>query len=237
MKPAGGGGTVPPSAVTCSSQAACSGLTRCGAVGPNGTPKIQLMPTRISVMPITRMIVPVTTGGKNRSIRLASGAISTPMMPAAMIEPKIIRAPSAPGCARPIDTIGPTDAKVTPIITGNLTPNHGVKPSDCRIETTPQQNRSAEIRKATSSGGSCSTLPMISGTAMAPAYITSTCCRPRVNSFGGGSISSTGWTAVAIVLGSGCARRGCAFASARSAVARDGADPSEHPVRADAPVQ
>ena len=197
-KPAGGGGTVPPRAVTCSSQAACSGLTRCGAVGPNGTPKIQLMPTRISVMPITRMIVPVTTGGKNRSIRLAIGAISTPMTPAAMIEPKIIRAPSAPGWASAIDTIGPTEAKVTPIITGMRTPNQGVKPSDCRIDTTPQQNRSAEIRKATSSGGSCSARPMISGTAMAPAYMTSTCCRPSVKSFGAGSISSTGWMAVAM---------------------------------------
>ena len=152
------------------------------------------MPTRISVMPITRMIVPVTTGGKNRSMRLASGAISTPMMPAAMIEPKIIRAPSAPGCDRAIETIGPTEAKVTPIITGMRTPNQGVTPSDCRIETTPQQNRSAEIRKATSSGGSCSTLPMISGTAMAPAYMTRTCWRPRVKSFGAGRISSTLWT-------------------------------------------
>ena len=150
-------------------------------------------------MPITRMIVPVTTGGKNRSIRLAIGAISTPMTPAAMIEPKIIRAPSAPGWASAIDTIGPTEAKVTPIITGMRTPNQGVTPSDCRIDTTPQQKRSAEIRKATSSGGSCSARPMIRGTAMAPAYMTSTCCRPSVNSFGAGSISSTGWMAVAIV--------------------------------------
>ena len=78
------------------------------------------------------------------------------------------------------------------------TPNQGVTPSDCRIETTPQQNRSAEIRKATSSGGSCSARPMISGTAMAPAYMTSTCCRPSVKSFGAGSISSTGWMAVAM---------------------------------------
>ena len=151
------------------------------------------MPTRISVMPITRMIVPVTTGGKNRSIRLTIGAISTPMTPAAMIAPKIIRAPSAPGWVSAIDTIGPTEAKVTPIITGMRTPNQGVRPSDCRIDTTPQQKRSAEIRNATSSGGSCSARPMISGTAMAPAYMTSTCCRPSVKSFGAGSISSTGW--------------------------------------------
>ena len=142
--------------------------------------------------------MPVTTGGKNRSMRLAIGAISTPMKPAAMIEPKIIRAPSAPGWTSAIDTIGPTEAKVTPIITGMRTPNQGVRPSDCRIDTTPQQKRSAEIRKATSSGGSCSARPMISGTAMAPAYMTSTCCRPRVKSFGAGSTSSTGCVAVAI---------------------------------------
>ena len=197
-KPVGGGGTVPPSAATWSSQAACSGLTSFGAVGPAGTPKIQEMPTRISVMPITRMIVPVTTGGKNRSIRLAIGAISTPMTPAAMIEPKIIRAPSAPGWVSAIDTIGPTEAKVTPIITGSRTPNQGVRPSDCRMDTTPQQKRSAEIRKATSSGASCSARPMISGTAMAPAYMTSTCCKPSVKSLGAGSISSTGCVAVAM---------------------------------------
>ena len=46
-----------------------------GAVGPTALPKIQLMPTRIRLTPITTMIVPVTTGGKKRSIRLTSGAI------------------------------------------------------------------------------------------------------------------------------------------------------------------
>ena len=38
-----------------------------GAVGPTGLPKIQLMPTRISVMPITAIMVPVTTGGKQHA--------------------------------------------------------------------------------------------------------------------------------------------------------------------------
>ena len=174
------------------------GIDDLGAVGPSGRPKIQLMPMRISEMPMTRMMVPVTTGGKKRSMRLASGASRMPMTPAAMIEPKISRAPSGPGFVSAIDTIGPTLAKVTPIITGSRTPNQGVTPSDCRIETMPQQNRSAEIRKATSSGESCSTRPTISGTAMAPAYMTSTCCRPRVKSFGAGRISSTGCVAVAI---------------------------------------
>ena len=48
----------------------------------------------------------------------------------------------------------------------------------------PQANRSALIRKATSSGDSLSARPRISGTATAPAYMTSTCCRPRVSSLG-----------------------------------------------------
>ena len=80
-----------------------------------------------------------------------------------------------------IASIGLTAAKVTPIITGRRMPNHCVAPSDWISVTMPQTNRSAEIRKATSAGSSFSARPTISGTAMAPAYITSTCCRPSVN--------------------------------------------------------
>ena len=80
------------------------------------------MPMRISDTPMTRMIVPVTTGGKKRRRRLISGAIRMARTPAPMIEPKISRAPSGPGLAMPIETIGPTLAKVTPIITGSLMP-------------------------------------------------------------------------------------------------------------------
>ena len=87
------------------------------------------------------MIVPVTTGGKKRSMRLTSGAIRMPMTPAPMIEPNSSRAPSAPGLAAAIDTIGPTEAKVTPIMTGSLTPNHCVAPSDWIMVTMPQQNK------------------------------------------------------------------------------------------------
>jgi hypothetical protein len=58
------------SSVTAFSHSACSGATSLGAVGPTGLPKIQLMPMRISETPMTRMIVPVTTGGKKRSMRL-----------------------------------------------------------------------------------------------------------------------------------------------------------------------
>ena len=79
-------------------------------------------------------------------------------------------------------TIGPTAAKVTPIITGRRMPNHCVAPQNWISVTRPQQKRSAEISIATCSGVRCRARPTISGTAMAPAYMTSTCCRPRTAS-------------------------------------------------------
>src|SRR5207244_3107208 len=68
------------------------------------------------------------------------------------------------------------------------------------VDANPQANRSAEIRKATSSGGSLKARPMIRGTATAPAYMTSTCCRPSANSRGAGSDWSTGWISVVVVM-------------------------------------
>ena len=68
---------------------ACSGLTTEGAVGPNGLPNIQLMPMRMRLMPMTAMMVPVTTGGKKRSMRLTTGAIKIDITPAPIIAPKM----------------------------------------------------------------------------------------------------------------------------------------------------
>ncbi len=62
-----------------------------------GPPIAQPTPTRIRLMPMMAMMVPVTTGGKKRSSRLIKGAISIEMMPAPMIAPKMARAPSTPG--------------------------------------------------------------------------------------------------------------------------------------------
>src|SRR3954449_8922335 len=100
--------------------------------------------------------------------------------------------------AAAIDSIGPTEANVTPIITGNRIPTPR-KPIHCTSVAMPQANKSALIRKATSSGGSFSARPMISGTATAPAYITSTCCSPSASRRGTGRTSSTGWTSLLIV--------------------------------------
>ena len=101
-----------------------------GAVGPTGLPKIQLIPTRISVMPIMAIMVPVTTGGKKRSIRLTAGAMIMVMIPAPITVPKSNWAPSWPGLACAMETMGPTAAKVTPIMTGSLMPKYCVKPID-----------------------------------------------------------------------------------------------------------
>ena len=84
-----------------------------------GPPIAQPTPTRIRLMPMIAMMVPVTTGGKKRSSWLTTGAMSIETMPAPMIAPKIARAPSTPGIALAKATIGPTAAKVTPIITGS----------------------------------------------------------------------------------------------------------------------
>jgi hypothetical protein len=164
-----------------------------------GPPMAQPTPTRIRLIPMMAMMVPVTTGGKKRSSLLTIGAISIETMPAPMIAPKIARAPSTPGIALAKATIGPTAAKVTPIITGSLMPNHRVTPRLWISVTTPQANRSAEISSATCSGVSLSARPTISGTAIAPAYITNTCCSPSVNSRPAGSRSSTGCTVVVVM--------------------------------------
>ncbi|GGC00349.1 hypothetical protein GCM10011572_22940 [Pseudoduganella buxea] len=114
--------------------------------------------------------------------------------PAPMPAPKMAWAPAAPGTALAMATIGPTAAKVTPIITGSLMPNHFDRPNDWIRVTMPQQNRSAEISIVTCSGGSFRARPTIRGTAMAPAYITSTCWRPRALRRPRGKRSSTGST-------------------------------------------
>ena len=66
------------------------------------------------------MIVPVTTGGKKRSMRLTTGAIRIEITPAPMMAPKISPAPAVPGLALAMATMGATEAKVTPIITGSF---------------------------------------------------------------------------------------------------------------------
>ena len=50
-------------------------------------PPAQLMPTRIREIPITMMMVPVTTGGNSGNSRPMNGATMTAKMPAEITEP------------------------------------------------------------------------------------------------------------------------------------------------------
>ena len=104
-----------------------------------------------------------------------NGAISMPKNPAAMVAPKIPCRPT-PGMPA-MATMLPTAAKLAPIITGMRMPT-GPIPNDWTMVATPATSRSALIRKATSSRDSPAAWPMIKGTAIAPPYISSTCCRP-----------------------------------------------------------
>ena len=152
-------------------------------------PADQLIATGISERPITAMIEPVTTGGNSGSARATRGANRMPKRPAAMPAPRMALMPSAGLPA--IATIGPTAAKVTPIMIGRRMPKRPT-PSAWMMVTRPQHSRSALMRKAIWSLGSLSAPPTISGTAIAPAYITSTCCRARVNRRPPGGHWSTG---------------------------------------------
>jgi hypothetical protein len=89
-----------------------------------------------------------------------------------------------------IASMGATEAKVTPIITGRRMPTPG-KPRDWTKDAKPQARISALISSARCSGARPSAPARISGTATAPAYITRTCCSPNAARRGGGSNSST----------------------------------------------
>jgi len=167
-------------------------------MGP-AAPAAQLMPMRMREMPMTEMMEPVTTGGKSGRSQLMTGAARMPKMPAAMTAPKMPVMPMVG--SRAMTTMGLTAAKVTPIITGRRMPKRQMPRAWMRV-TTPQAKRSALIRRASWSLGSLRAPPTISGTATAPAYITSTCWIPSRESLPRGSISSTGWTPCVVLISS-----------------------------------
>ena len=97
----------------------------------------------------------------------------------------------------------------------------------------------AEISSATSCGESLSARPTISGTAMAPAYITSTCWKPSAASRGVGRRSSTGWTVLVSViecLHSVKRRRSLACSSAVDLFSRQGRHCSGAPALNQVPI-
>ena len=144
-------------------------------------PAISLLPppihppaTGIIERPISVTMPPITTFGKKRIRRLIHGAQQRIKMPETITEPEIAPIPYS----LPISTIGISAAKVQPWISGRRQPNHCLMPIDCTMVAAPQINKSALINKIICSAGKPTALPTTSGTATAPAYITSTCCNP-----------------------------------------------------------
>src|SRR5690606_2911907 len=151
-------------------------------------PPTQSKPTRISVTPITVMMVPVTTGGNRPISLLKTGEIKILNNPARIHAPNMPVRPSS-GFV-PIAIMGVTAANDTPIITGKRIPNMPTPQAWIKVMR-PQQSKSALINMVICSLVKPSASPIISGTATAPAYITITCCKPKVDKRPIGNTSST----------------------------------------------
>ncbi|MCY1232859.1 hypothetical protein D9M72_453740 [compost metagenome] len=156
-------------------------------------PPAQLTATGKRVRPMEVITVPVTSGGKKRTMRDMKGAISRPKKPAAMVAPKIPWMPT-PGIPA-ITTMLPTAAKLAPIITGMRMPT-GPMPMDWMMVAMPATSRSALIRKAISSRDRPAAWPTIRGTATAPPYISRTCWKPTSSNCSKGRRWSAGERAI-----------------------------------------
>ena len=137
-------------------------------------PMIQPAATGSRLSPIVVITVPVTTGGKKRITVAKTGAISSPITDAAMTEPNTAGSPP------PVVTIAPmvaTPENDTPCTSGSWDPKNGT-PTVCRIVARPPMNRHAAMRTPISVADSPAICPMMSGGAMMPPYIVSTCWMP-----------------------------------------------------------
>ncbi|MCY1285572.1 hypothetical protein D9M70_345190 [compost metagenome] len=161
-------------------------------------PPAQFTATGKRVRPMEVITVPVTSGGKKRTMRDMKGAISRPKKPAAMVAPKMPWMPT-PGIPA-ITTMLPTAAKLAPIITGMRMPT-GPSPKDCTMVAMPATSRSALIRKAISSRERPAAWPTIRGTATAPPYMRRTCWKPTSSNCIRGRRWSAGERAVSRSVG------------------------------------
>jgi hypothetical protein len=80
---------------------------------PRGSPPPAQLMTRINEMPMTMMMVPVTTGGKSGKSLLMKGAARKANKPAAITEPHPRRTDAGPSCSSP--TVDPGNGFVTVI--------------------------------------------------------------------------------------------------------------------------
>lgn len=123
---------------------------------------------------MTVMTVPVTTGGKNLMIRAKTGVMSRPSAAEARTAPKAAWMPLPP-CT--IATSVATLAKEVPCTSGNWLPNHGT-PTDCRMVASPPTNRQLATSRPIWVVSAPAAAPTMSGGAMMPPYIVSTCWAP-----------------------------------------------------------
>ena len=137
-------------------------------------PIAQLAATGIRVSPIVVMTTPVTTGGKNRMIWAKNGVMRNPTADATMTAPRTAGMPPPPPT---MATIVDTPANETPCTRGSWEPK-SLMPTVCRIVASPPMNREAATRVPISAAVSPAAPPTISGGAMIPPYIVSTCWKP-----------------------------------------------------------
>jgi len=141
-----------------------------------GCPLIHFPAMGRSDMPMTVMIDPVTTGGKNRRMLAKNGTMKKAMSPATMVAPYAVRRPSCPWPATIAVSVD-TEAKEMPCTRGSCAPRYGT-PSVCSTVARPLTNKAQEIRKAISAPFSPAAPPMMMGTAITPPNIDRMCCIP-----------------------------------------------------------
>ena len=137
-------------------------------------PIAQFAATGISDRPMTVITTPLTTGGKKRITLAKTGVISRPTTEAAMTAPNTDWMPPSPSR---MAVIVATPAKETPCTSGSFDPKNG-RPRVCSRVAAPPTNRQAATSMPISAPDIPAAVPMISGGAMIPPYIVSTCCSP-----------------------------------------------------------
>ena len=98
---------------------------------------IQPAATGMRDNPMTVMMLPVTTGGKNRTILEKNGAMTRPITPAAMTDPNTCWSPVwPPPELLMMVSIVETEAKEMPWTSGRWAPNNGT-PRVCSTVASP----------------------------------------------------------------------------------------------------
>lgn len=136
-------------------------------------PIAQVKATGSRDRPITVMIEPVTTGGKNRTRWAKNVDTTSPIRPAAMTAPNTGRRPPSSAMATIVETL----ANEMPCTIGQP---GAERPQAQGLQNVanPLTKMPAVTRSAMSVGDSPAAPPRISGGAMTPPYIVRMCCAP-----------------------------------------------------------